>query len=112
MMLNRFSNNVNFIIERICMFLIIIVQYVVFSNVFFRYVINKPIFYAEEFVIIIISWCTFLGYSVVVLKRRQMKMLIINRILTGNKLKIVNNIVALLSISFLIILFWSSIELI
>lgn len=42
---------------------------VVFLQVFYRYVLQKPLSWSEELVLVIFVWCTFLGAAIAVRKK-------------------------------------------
>lgn len=69
--LNKLSNFINAIVEKICMLLLAIISILTVTGVISRYVIGTPIIWLYEVTLVLFSWVTFLGVSIAFKKKEN-----------------------------------------
>ncbi|NLN15856.1 MAG: TRAP transporter small permease [Firmicutes bacterium] len=94
------------ILENFCVWMMILLQTVVFLGVVFRYALNKPLIWVDELASIIMVYITFIGSAVAVKYNQHMRMTVLDMVLSPKNLARWQKVVDLCSLVFLAFLVW------
>lgn len=108
--MEKVSNIIATIEKFLSILLIAGITLVLFTHVIFRYILNDPIYWANEASIFMMAWATFLGGSLGLKYKMQSSFTFITSILPARQEKILSVITHILMLSFLGILIYFSFE--
>lgn len=103
--MSNISKNINNILEKICIFAYFVMTIVMLGQVFFRYVLNYGIPWAEEVSKFMLVWLGFLGSAIVFYEQRHVSIDFLIEKLSSKNLRLVKIIQLFLSLFFFIYLF-------
>jgi len=77
-----------------------------FANVAMRYGFQSPIYWAEEVIIFIFAWCTFMGAALVTMSGRHLRVDLINNLLSPKGVRILDAFVYFVSAAVMLFVAW------
>ncbi len=108
----RNIEKINFVLEKVSIFLMLFLLFLTFANVVGRYVFSRSIFFADEMARFIFVWIVFLGIAKIVKDKRQVAVTLLSDRLSDKKSGFVlESFIALCGLVFLIIVFLGGIKL-
>ena len=110
--ITKASSQINFILEKIAIYLLAIITVLTFSGVIFRYAFGSPIIWLYETTLVLFSWVTFLGISIAVKKNEHIHLDFVFHKVSEKTGKILTSVIATGSLIFFAILLKDSIEII
>lgn len=103
--MSNISKNINNILEKVCIVAYFVMTIVMLGQVFFRYVLNYGIPWAEEVSKFMLVWLGFLGSAIVFYEQRHVSIDFLIEKLSSKNLRWIKIVQTLLSLFFFIYLF-------
>ncbi|MCD7908587.1 MAG: TRAP transporter small permease, partial [Clostridium sp.] len=102
-------NTLEWVIDRLCTALLVLMVVVCFIQVFNRYVIGQVFFWAEEFTLYALIWMTFLGAAIAVRQDAHTKIDFFVNLLPLKGVKVMHIVAHLLCLGYILAISYLSI---